>query len=57
MVGWFVLSAFLQQMGVKKLARKATEISDKLRKLIQNKPDFADAELYARWLEKINPEQ
>ncbi len=56
-VGWFVLSAFLQHMGIKKVTRKATEISDKLRKLIQNKPDFADIELYSRWLEKINPEQ
>ncbi|HLA25988.1 MAG TPA: hypothetical protein VJ028_02380 [Patescibacteria group bacterium] len=56
-VGWFVLSAVLQQVGIKRVAKKATEVSNKLRKLIQNKPDFADIELYSRWLEKINPEQ
>jgi hypothetical protein len=56
-IGWFTLSAFLQQMGIKKIQNKVFKVSKKINAIIQNKSDFTDLELYSLWLEKMNPEQ
>lgn len=56
LVGWFILSTVIQQTTIKRITKRANEISNKLQKLIDNKSDIG-IETYSRWLEQTNPER
>lgn len=56
LLGFWIMSNALKHYGLKRVSDKVTKTTQKLKKLIENKPEFADGETYLNWL-KYNPEE